>query len=124
MQYEKNQDCVFLSSSVFVFLPQHGLLTFLVPLGGGISNAIWPIISSVPDTSAPHFGIHSPKMKTQDSKQCPKVSTYTRSKFCPTKYFFLLNTFLRNQLIKAASVPDFSSTRVKNGMFEKILLQN
>ena len=22
----------------------------------------WPIISSVPDTSAPHFGIHSPKM--------------------------------------------------------------
>ena len=36
MQYEKNQDCVFLSSSVFVFLPQHDLLTFLVPLGGGI----------------------------------------------------------------------------------------
>ena len=22
----------------------------------------WPIISSVPDTSAPHFGIHRPKM--------------------------------------------------------------
>ena len=38
--------------------------------------------------------------------------------------FELLNNFLRNQLIKAASVTDFSSTRVKNGMFEKILLQN
>ena len=33
--------------------------------------------------------------------------------------FELLNNFLRNQLIKAASVTDFSSTRVKNGMFEK-----
>ena len=33
--------------------------------------------------------------------------------------FDLLNNFLRNQLIKAASVTDFSSTRVKNGMFEK-----
>ena len=33
--------------------------------------------------------------------------------------FELLNNFLRNQLIKAASGTDFSSTRVKNGMFEK-----
>ena len=39
--------------------------------------------------------------------------------FAQQNIFNLLNNFLRNQLRKAASVTDFSSTRVKNGMFEK-----
>ena len=39
--------------------------------------------------------------------------------FTQQSNFDMLNNFLRNQLKKAASVPDFSSTRVKNGMFEK-----
>ena len=38
--------------------------------------------------------------------------------------FDLLNNFLRNQLIKAASVTDFSSTTVKNHIFKEILAQN
>ena len=44
--------------------------------------------------------------------------------FTQQSNFDMLNNFLRNQLKKAASVPDFSSTSVKNGLFEKILLQN
>ena len=39
--------------------------------------------------------------------------------FAQQNIFDLLNIFLRNWLIKAASVTDFSSTRVKIGMFEK-----
>ena len=39
--------------------------------------------------------------------------------FAQQNIFDLLNHFLRNQLIKAASVTDFSSTRVKIAMFEK-----
>ena len=39
--------------------------------------------------------------------------------------FDTVNNFLRNQLIKAASVTDFISTSVKNGMFkEEKMLQN
>ena len=44
--------------------------------------------------------------------------------FTQQSNFDMLNNFLRNQLKKAASVPDFSSTSEKNGLFEKILLQN
>ena len=44
--------------------------------------------------------------------------------FTQQSNFYMLNNFLRNQLKKAASVTDFSSTSVKNGLFEKILLQN
>ena len=44
--------------------------------------------------------------------------------FTQQSNFDMLNNFLRNQLKQAASVPDFSSTSVKNGLFEKILLQN
>ena len=67
-----------------------------------------PIISSVPDTSAPHFGIHKPKMKTQDSKRCLKVSTYTRAEFCPTKYFLFAKYFFEKSIDKG---------RVSSGLF-------
>ena len=44
--------------------------------------------------------------------------------FTQQNNFDMLNIFWRNQLIKAASVTDFSSTRVKKRKFEKILPQN
>ena len=54
-------------------------------------------------------------------KKFKPILEVNKKKFKP---ILEVNYFLRNQLIKAASVTDFSSTRVKNGMFEKILLQN
>jgi len=44
--------------------------------------------------------------------------------FTQQNNFDMLNIFWRNQLIKAASVTDFSSTRVKKRRLEKILPQN
>ena len=40
--------------------------------------------------------------------------------FTQQSNFDMLNNFLRNQSKKAASVTDFSSTSVKDGLFEKI----
>ena len=42
--------------------------------------------------------------------------------FTQQNNFDMLYNFLRNQLKKAVSVTDFSSTSWKNGLFEKILL--
>ena len=44
--------------------------------------------------------------------------------FTQQNIFDWVKNYLINELIKAASVTDFSSTRLKNWMFEKILRQN
>ena len=51
----KCNQCNFASSQA-VHLRTH------LKIHSGEKSNKWPIISSVPDTSAPHFGIHRPKM--------------------------------------------------------------
>ena len=40
---------------------------------GSDVSPFWAKISSVMDTSAPHFGQHNPNLKTYDPEQCQKV---------------------------------------------------
>ena len=64
------------------------------------------------------------KIETELQNNAQKFKPIVGLSFTQQNIFDMLNNFLRNQLIKAASVTNFSSTRVKNGMFEKILMQN
>ena len=76
------------------------------------------------DTSAPHFGQHNPNLKPMIQNNVKKFRPTLRLSFAQQNIFDLPNNFLKNQLLKAASVTDFLSTRVKNEKFEKIFLQN
>ena len=75
------------------------------------------------DTFANHFVLPNPKLISLDLKHCYHLLTY-RDYVMAEIHDILQNKILRNQLIMAASVMEFTSTTQKNELFEKILLQN